>query len=152
MKRYYLSITTWTGICPGAIHFYGRIHGEYKKITPKTKYSLDFDREDHDVDNGKDGVAWTTQFKNRKEVIKRAIETFQRLKLKGMLYIGDAGTVMPQRVLIAPPSVYEKAREENRLWQRTERLYRIGGDDPWKAGYGKEMDELCERWKKLWEE
>ena len=153
MKKYYLHVTSWAGLAPGAMHYYGRIYGEYEKIIPKPKFGLDFSREDHDVESLiKDSEGWTTRFGSRKETIKEAIKTFQRLKLKGMLYLGDAGTSMPQRVLIAPPSVYEKAREENRLWRRTERLYRIGGNDPWKAGYGEEMDELCDRWKKLWEE
>jgi len=152
MNRYYLSITTWNGLAPGATHYYGRLYGEFKDVISKPKdgkNSLGFGREEYDVEKSKPNKeGWKTRFNSEKSVITAAIKTFLRLKLKGLLYIGSAGTCQPQRILIAPKSLEKKAKEETRLWQKMETVYRRGG---WEQ-CEKEMEAICKQWEKLWEE
>ncbi len=150
MNKYYLSISTWSGIAPGAVHYYGRIKGEFRKIIPKPKFGIDFTQDSYDVEREfGDKEGWKTRFSSESKVIRAAIDTFLRLKLKGVLYLGDSGTAQPQRILIAPRSVEAKAREENRLWQQMERYYELGGFDPW-IKYGKQMSAINKRWEKIW--
>jgi hypothetical protein len=150
MNKYFLSVTTWEGIAPGAVHYYGRIKGEFKSIIPRPKFGLDFTQESYDVERQfPDREGWKTRFDSKDAVIRAAIQTFQRLKLKGLLYIGDGSTAQPQRILIAPRSVESRARQENRLWQRMEHYYNIGGFDPW-IKYGKQMDTINKQWNELW--
>jgi len=131
------------------MHYYGCIYGEFQRIVPKPKYGLDFTREAHEVDNGKEGNEWTSRFESKKETIKHAVKTFQNLKLKGILRIGNSSTCQPQRILICPKLVLDKAKRENQLWREMEKYYRLEGDDPWPK-YGKRMEEINKEWADLW--
>lgn len=146
MNRYYLSISTWAELAPGATHYYGCIRGEFKDIIPKPKAGLGFDREEYDVERLRPKKGWKTRFDSKQEVIKAAIATFLRLKLKGLLCVGSAGTVQPVRILLAPKSVLEKAKQENRLWHQMEKVYARGG---WEK-HEKEIQTICNQWEKLW--
>jgi hypothetical protein len=146
MTRYYLSISTWAGLAPGATHYYGRIVSDFKAVVPKPKVGLDFDCEEYDVERAKAYKGWKTRFDSEEQVIAAAIKTFLRLKLKGLLYIGSCGTAQPKRVLLAPKSLLEKAKQENRLWRQMEKVYARGG---WEKRE-KEMQTICDQWEALW--
>ena len=88
----------------------------------------------------------TLQDSLRELVITAAIKTFYHLKLKGLLCVGSAGTAQPLRILLAPKSVLQKAKQENKLWHRMEEIYARGG---WEK-HEKEMQIICDQWEKLW--
>lgn len=143
-KLYFLSITTWTGLCPGAMHYYGLIYGDWK---PDKCAERDSWQVEADVENPR---GFRCQFNSRKEVIRQAKKTFVAHKLFGVLRVGDSGTYQPQRVLICPKSVRDKAIRENQLWKEQDALYRKYGDNPWKAGQAKRMEEINKEWAELW--
>jgi len=142
LKLYYLNITTWDGMCPGARHYYGRIHSDWKpdKCAERDSWDVEYKA-------AKPRGNFRVQFNSRQEVIHHAIKTFIAQKLFGILRIEDSSTCQPQRILICPKSVLEKAKQENRLWREMEEYYRLSGFGP---KYGKRMDAINKEWQELW--
>jgi hypothetical protein len=145
LEKFYLSISTYKGMCPGAVHFFGRIQGEFKYIVPKPKVGLNFTREQYDVLRAKpDKDGFKQRFYARKSVMTAAIKWFKTNKKGDVLYLGSTCTAQPQQVLVGPNDVMAF---ENRLWRKIEKAYERGG---WETN-SKEMEAICADWREFWE-
>jgi hypothetical protein len=137
MRRYYLTLSTFAGIVPGAYHICGRIRG------PGITGGIDLECRATDEWGGK-----TIRFPTEALCIRAARTWFKRNAPKGnyadpkaIMTIGSHCDLDPQRVLCGPGELKRKA---NALW----RQFEAGGGWDHKRNDDK-TQVICDAWDKL---
>jgi hypothetical protein len=130
-QRYYLTVSTFEGIVPGARHYYGRI---------RWTEGLS-DRKEHDV--GSEGTYGSIRYLKKDYLLKAARRWFRKVAVKGaIMTIGSDSVIDPQQVVEAEASF---KRQANYIWRQFEKLQ--GWDAPKEKW--PEVQKLCDEWSAL---
>lgn len=131
-KVYYLSISSYAGIVPGACHFHGRIRSNEMEHA--------HDLETTELYRGKKIL--TGRFNSQRTLIDAAKRWLkENAAHNAILILGSHANCDPQRVLVGSRTLRKAA---NAIWRTYEKL---GGWDD-KSHY-KEVQALCCAWELL---
>lgn len=127
--RYWLSVSSYRGIAPGATHWYGRV--SYYAGGKIQEWSV-----------GDNVRTYNTQFGSVATLRRAAVAWFKRNAVTGgsLLTVGSMATLDPQEMLAGPKRLLTEC---NALWRRFEKLN--GWDAP-KEKHDK-VQQLCDAWE-----
>jgi len=126
LKTCHLSISSYRGISPGAIHFYGSLWCDGERIELKKK----MDAKDASYLSTKDykyhAGEMTERFNLENEIREIAIQSWKKYYPEAdVLLEGSSGILDPQKCLDGPPLLKDRI---NKLWQRAEKIGGWNGD------------------------
>lgn len=152
MKTSYLEIFTWAGssVVWFAKHYYGKIWFGDKNIDveyvliKKDTTKLNIDSREDFFPGSKYKIGETTsRFLDKERLIKEAIKLFKKDSYEyDVLLEGDHCTCDPQKMLIGPDGISEKA---NLIWEQFESY------DGWNCQKSEEQEvrKICDRWDEI---
>jgi hypothetical protein len=131
--RYYLTISSYAGLVPGAKHYYGRIR--WRDKLPKAKEPR--------CETLEENLGWGG-FKSKKSLIKAALQWFKKnAGPEDVLVLGGMADICAFPVLAGPKELIARAHETVLAW---EKAYPPDGSDArdWPAA-----DKAADDWRKI---
>jgi len=141
MNLIHLYITSFIGVSPGAVHYYGSLKSKKsielkKKVKQSDLKALNGSHPTYRVGN------ITTRFNSEKEIIRLAIKTYkEHFKNATVLCLGNTTFIEPKKILDAPKGVKTKA---NALYRKADKL------GMWEnKNKDDEMEKLTKEWYEI---
>jgi len=122
--RWYMSLSSYEGMCPGAYHWYVRLTSEANELA---KHGIVVEKDKSE------------RFETKDAAIKEAVRQFKKMAKGHLLLKGRKSILDPQEVVVGPSAIKEKA---NRLWLKFEQLN--GWDCP--KEQEPKVQEICDAW------